>query len=162
VPHFQMSITKSYTAFALGRAIQLGYLTMDDLNKPVVDFLKDLDRSKLVEGAESVTLAEALNMGSGISLIREKILKYKDHPEALKGQKQIQAYFESSEPIPSAPRKFRYQPSDPAMIMQVLETVVPGSAEEFIRKELMGKMGLPKKGPATSCSARSTPRPAKT
>ncbi len=142
VPHFQMSITKSYTAFALGRAIQLGYLTMDDLDRPVVEFLKDLDRSKLVKGAESVTLAEALNMGSGISLIREKIRKYKEHPESLKGQKQIQAYFECSQPIPPAPRKFRYQPADPAMIMQVLETLVPGSAEDFIRKELMGKMGI--------------------
>ena len=28
------------------------------------------------------------------------------------------------------------------MIMQVLEVLVPGSAEEFIRKELMGKMGV--------------------
>ena len=27
-PHFQMSITKSYTALAIGRAIQLGYITM--------------------------------------------------------------------------------------------------------------------------------------
>ena len=31
-PHFQMSITKSYTALALGRAIQLGHLDMDDLD----------------------------------------------------------------------------------------------------------------------------------
>ena len=27
-PHYQMSITKSYTAYALGRAIQMGYLTI--------------------------------------------------------------------------------------------------------------------------------------
>jgi CubicO group peptidase (beta-lactamase class C family) len=142
MPHFQMSITKSYTAFALGRAIQLGYLTMADLNKPVVDYLKDLDRSRLVEGAEKVTLAEALNMSSGISLIKERIKKYKDHPKLLKGQKQIQAYFECSRPIQAAPRKFGYKAADPAMIMQVLEAVVPGSAKEFIRKELMGKMGI--------------------
>jgi len=142
VPHFQMSITKSYTAFALGRAIQLGYLKMEDLNKPVVDFLKELDRSKLVKGAESVTLAEALNMRSGITLIKEKIRKYKEQPESLQGQKQVQAYFECSEPITPAPRKFRYQPADPALIMQVLETVVPSSAKEFIRKQLMGKMGI--------------------
>ena len=34
-PHYQMSITKSHTALALGRAIQLGYLKMEDLDKPV-------------------------------------------------------------------------------------------------------------------------------
>jgi len=142
VPHFQMSITKSYTAFALGRAIQLGYLAMGDLNKPAVDFLKDLDRSKLVDGADTITLHDALSMNSGIRLIKEKVADFKDKPELLKGQKQVQAYLEASEPIPPAPREFRYQPADPALIMQVLETVVPGSAERFIRKELMGKMGI--------------------
>ncbi len=142
LPHFQMSITKAYTAFALGRAMQLGYLTMEDLNKPVADFLEDLDRSRLVKGADKVTLAEALTMRSGVRLIKEKMQKYKDHPELLEGQKQIEAYFEASEPIPPAPREFRYQAADPAMIMQVLEVVVPGSAEDFIRKELMGRMGI--------------------
>ena len=39
-PHYQMSITKSYTALALGRAIQLGYLKMEDLDKPAIGFLK--------------------------------------------------------------------------------------------------------------------------
>ncbi len=39
-PHYQMSITKSYTAVAIGRAIQLGHLTTADLDKPVVSFLK--------------------------------------------------------------------------------------------------------------------------
>ena len=142
LPHFQMSITKSYTAFALGRAIQLGYMKMEDLNKPVVDFLKDLDRSKLVEGADKVTLAEAMNMRSGVKLTREKVMKYKNKPELLKGQKQIQAYLSDSVPILPAPRKFGYKASDPAMIMQVLEAVVPGSAADFIKKELMGKMGI--------------------
>ena len=142
LPHFQMSITKSYTAFALGRAMQLGYLTMEDLNKPVIEYLKDLDRSKLVEGADAITLADALTMRSGIRLIKEKVLSFKENPELLQGQRQVQAYLEASEPIPPAPREFRYQAADPALIMQVLETVVPGSAEEFIQKELMGRMGI--------------------
>ena len=142
LPHFQMSITKSYTAFALGRAMQLGYLTMEDLNKPVIDYLEDLDRSKLVEGADAITLADALTMRSGIRLIKEKVLSFKENPELLQGQRQVQAYLEASEPIPPAPREFRYQAADPALIMQVLETAVPGSAEEFIQKELMGRMGI--------------------
>ena len=45
LPHFQASATKAYTSLVLGRAMQLGYLTMDDLNKPVVSFLKELDPS---------------------------------------------------------------------------------------------------------------------
>jgi CubicO group peptidase (beta-lactamase class C family) len=142
VPHFQMSITKSYTAFALGRAMQLGYLAMPDLDKPVVDFLEEIDRTKLVEGANRITLAEALNMRSGVKLTREKIQKYKGHPELLRGQKQIQAYLQDSDPIAPAPRTFGYKAADPAMIMQVLQVLVPGSAESFIRTELMEKMGI--------------------
>lgn len=54
--HPQSSATKSYTSLALGRAIQLGYLTMADLDKPVISFLENIDRTKLVSGAEKVTL----------------------------------------------------------------------------------------------------------
>jgi hypothetical protein len=60
----------------------------------------------------------------------------------LKGQGQIQAYLEHSEPIPRSPREFKYQGADPAMTMQVLEAVVPGGAREFIETELLGAMGI--------------------
>jgi CubicO group peptidase (beta-lactamase class C family) len=122
--------------------MQLGYLTMGDLNRPVVDYLKNLDRSRLVEGADTITLADALTMRSGIRLIKEKVADFKDKPELLRGQRQVQVYLEASEPIPRAPREFKYQAADPALIMQILEVAVPGTAEDFIRKEFMGKMGI--------------------
>lgn len=140
-PHYQMSITKSYTAFALGRAIQLGYLKKQDLNKPVISFLKKIDHSKLVEGADKITIAAAMNMSSGVRLEKDKIKEIMKTPKKLKGQGQIQAYLENSTPIPENP-KYKYQAADPAMVMQVLETVVPGSAKEFIRTEFLGKMGI--------------------
>jgi len=130
-PHYQMSITKSYTAMAIGRAIQLGYLTMADLDKPVVGFLKNVDQSKLVAGAGSITLAEAMNMRSGIRLDEGQAKELVKHPAALKGQGQIQAYLEHSAPIPPPP-----------MTMQVLEAAVPGGAKTFIAQELFGKMGI--------------------
>jgi CubicO group peptidase (beta-lactamase class C family) len=142
LPHYQMSITKSYTALALGRAIQLGYLTMEDLNKPFVSFLKDLDPSKFIEGAENVTLHEAMNMRSGIRISKEKIKAVMKNPAQLKGQGQIQAYLENSEPISPESQKFKYQGSDPSITMQVLEAIVPGSAKDFIKKEVLGKMGI--------------------
>jgi hypothetical protein len=71
-PHYQMSITKSYTAFTLGRAIQLGHFSMNDLHKPVVHFLKDLDRTKLVAGADTLTLHKIMHMGSGIRVSESK------------------------------------------------------------------------------------------
>jgi len=141
-PHYQMSITKSYTAMAIGRAIQLGHLTMADLDKPVVGFLKDLDQNTLASGAASITLAQAMNMRSGIRLAQGKVKELRRASEGLRGQGQIQAYLQRTAPIPEAPREFKYQGSDPSMTMQVLEAVVPGSAREFIATELLREMGI--------------------
>jgi len=141
-PHYQMSITKSYTAMAIGRAIQLGHLSMADLNKPTVSFLKNLDQTKLAPGANKITLAEAMNMRSGIRLAPEKVAELRRASESLRGQGQVQAYLQHSAPIPKSPREFKYQGSDPSMTMQVLEAVVAGSARKFIESELLGKMEI--------------------
>ena len=141
-PHYQMSITKSYTAMALGRAIQLGHLTMADLNKPAISFLQDVNPATLVEGADQITLHQAMHMSSGIRLNPDKTAQLRRSPGKLKGQAQIQAYLNNSEPIAAAPRAFKYQASDPAITMQVIESVVPGTAEDFIQKELWGRLGV--------------------
>ena len=98
---------------------------MDDLDKPAIGFLTELDRGRLVGGAQSITLHQAMQMGSGIRLDPEKVRELRKHQEKLKGQRQMQAYLENSAPIPAAPRKFKYQASDPAIAMQVLEAVLP-------------------------------------
>ncbi|MEM7602855.1 MAG: serine hydrolase, partial [Verrucomicrobiota bacterium] len=141
-PHYQMSITKSYTAMALGRAIQLGHFTMEDLDRPVVSFLGELDTSRLVDGANDITLAEAMNMHSGIRIDEAAAKELRKDPSKLIGQGQVQAYLENSAPIPAAPRDYKYQGSDPSMIMQVIEAVVPGTARSFIEEELLGQMGI--------------------
>ena len=141
-PHYQMSITKSYTAMALGRAMQLGYLSMEDLDKPVVSFLKKLNASKLTKGADKITLHEAMHMSSGIRLPQKKVHQLIDRPERLLGQGQVQAYLQFSSPISPYPRDYKYQASDPSITMQVLQSVVPGSAEDFIRDELLKPMGI--------------------
>ena len=142
MPHYQMSITKSYTSLALGRAMQLGYIKMADLDKPVVSFLKDIDQSKLVSGADKVTLHEAMNMRSGIRVDKKKVFDLMKKGVSLKGQKQIEAYFTHSSPITKESQKYKYQGSDPSITMQVIETIVPGTAKEFIDKEVLGKMGI--------------------
>jgi CubicO group peptidase (beta-lactamase class C family) len=141
-PHYQMSITKSYTAMGVGRAIQLGHLSMADLKKPVITFLKKLQTESLVKGADKITLHQAMHMSSGIRVQPDKVKLLRKSPERLRGQGQIQAYLQHSDPIPPAPRKFKYQASDPALAMQVIEAVVPGTAEDFIREELLGRLGI--------------------
>ena len=71
-PHGQASAVKGYTSLVLGRAIQMGYLGMDDLDKPLIHFLNDLDPSKLAPGAEKITLHKALTMHGGLTIDQEK------------------------------------------------------------------------------------------
>ncbi len=141
LPHFQASATKAYTCLVLGRAIQLGYLTMSDLDKPLISFLKDLDPTKFVEGAEKITLHKAMTMRSGIRLSKEQRKAFEKTPVQLKGQKQVQTFLEHSAPITSVSQSFLYQ-DDPRLVMQVIEAVVPGTAKDFIKKELLNKMGI--------------------
>ncbi|WP_052607341.1 serine hydrolase domain-containing protein [Lentisphaera araneosa] len=138
-PHIVMSISKSLTAMALGRAMQLGYISMADLDKPVLDFLTKVDKTKVVDGAEQVTLAEVLNLHSGIKLDKNKMKKA---GKKLKGQKMVEAMFSASQPIVKEKQQWQYGGIDPTITMTVVDTVAPSSAQEFISKEFFGKMGI--------------------
>lgn len=141
--HPQASATKTYTSLALGRAIQLGHLTMADLDRPVISFLGDLDTTNFVEGAEKVTLHQALTMRTGIRISDEQGEKFENNSDQVKGQKFVQAIFEHSAPITEESQSsFAYGNYGPPLVMQVIEAVVPGAAEEFIKNELLDKMGI--------------------
>ena len=140
--HQQASATKSYTGMVLGRAIQLGYLTMDDLHKPVVSFLKDLDPSKFVEGSEKITLYQALTMRGGISISSNKWQELRGNRDALKGQGLVQVLLENSAPITAESQSYVYGNFNPEFVMQVVEAVVPGTAKDFVKKELFDKLGI--------------------
>ena len=165
-PHYQMSITKSYTALAIGRAIQCGYITMDDLDRPVCEFLKQLESSQFAEGAATITLADVMTMRSGIRIPQNVQSQIRSDTANVQGQHQVQMFFERTAPIGSVPREFKYQGIDPAITMQVLEAVVPESAEAFLKKELLQKLnisqfhwpedisGLPKSAAGSSMRSR--------
>ncbi|MCF6437618.1 serine hydrolase [Pseudoalteromonas sp. MMG022] len=142
LPHPQASATKSYVSMALGRAIELGYLSMADLNKPIIHFLQQLDTSKMVKGADKITLHKALNMRSGIRLTRAQQDELAKQSEQMKGQAQVQTYLQHSPTISAQSQSFNYQNLDPKLVMQVLDAVVPGGAKAFIKKELLDKLGI--------------------
>jgi len=141
LPHNQASATKTYTGLLLGRAIQLGYLGMSDLDKPLVSFLKGLDPSKFIDGAEKITLHQALTMTTGIRVSDENREKMQKNPDRLKGQGEVQALFEHSDPITAESQKFAYS-AGPGLVMQVIDAVVPGTVQDFIKNEFLGKMGI--------------------
>lgn len=139
--HDQASATKSYTSMLLGRAIQLGYLTIDDLDKPLVSFLKDLESTKFVTGAEKITLNLALTSRTGIRISEKLREEMNNNPDQLKGQGKVQALLEHSAPITEESQVFKYG-DGVGLVMQVIEAVVPGSAMDFIKKEFLDKMGI--------------------
>ena len=152
LPHPQASATKAYTSLLLGRAIQLGYLSMADLDKPLVSFLKDLDPTKFAEGVEKITLHQALTMRGGLGITKEQQEEFEKNPAALKGQGLVQTLLGHTKPITLASQRFLYGNFNPTLVMQVIDAVVPGTAKDFIKNELLEKMGITDYGWGTDIS----------
>ncbi len=142
LPHGQASAVKGYTSLILGRAIQLGYLTMEDLDKPLTHFLKNLDPKKFTQGTEKITLHKALTMQGGLKIDREKWKEVENDSVRLKGQGLVQTLLERSEPITNETQTYLYGNFNPMMVMTVIDAVVPGTAENFIQKEFLDKLGI--------------------
>jgi len=141
--HPQVSAAKAYTSLALGRAIQLGYLTMTDLDRPLISFFDDLDREKLVEGAELITLKKALTMRGGLSVSQEKWEELEENPDTIQGGRHfIQALLEHSGPITAESQTFFYGNHNPPMVMAVIDAVAPGTAQDFIKTEILDKLDI--------------------
>ncbi len=142
LPHGQASAVKGYTSLILGRAIQLGYLTMEDLNKPLIHFLKDTNPEKFIKGAEKLTLHKALTMHGGLTIDREKWKEIENDSVKLKGQGLVQTLLEYSKPITDETQVFLYGNFNPMLVMTVIDAVVPGTVEDFIKNELLDKLGI--------------------
>ena len=140
--HPQASATKGHTSLILGRAMQLGYLTMADLEKPLIDFLPELDRSKLAAGAEKITLHKALTMRGGLNGVREKWEELEKNPAPLQGQGLVQTLLQESGPITDETQSYLYGNFNPMLVMAVIDAVVPGTAQEFIKAEILDKLGI--------------------
>jgi len=142
VPHGQASAVKAYTSLVLGRAIQMGYLSMEDLNKPLIHFLKDVDPKKIAKGAEKITLHKALTMHGGLNIDSDKWKEIENDSVRLKGQGLVRTLLEQSGPITSESQTYLYGNFNPMLVMTVIDAVVPGTAEDFIKTELLDKLGI--------------------
>jgi len=140
--HGQASAVKSYTSLVLGRAIQMGYLTMADLDKPLISFLKDLATTKLVVGAEKITLHKALTMHGGLSIESEKWQEIEKNPEPLLGQGLVQTLLSHSAPITEESQTYKYGNHNSMLVMTVIDAVVPGTAKDFIKNEVLDKLDI--------------------
>ena len=164
-PHYAMSITKTLTSMALGRAMQLGHLKLSDLDRPVIEFMPAINRKAIQPGVETITLRDVLMMKSG--------LRFKDRtvePQLaarFQGQAFFQKLFENTAPVTQRSKQYKYTGTDPLLVMMVLDQRVPGRVQDFIRKELIDRVvgdpylwsehgcGLPKAGAGSSLTSRT-------
>lgn len=162
-PHYLMSVTKTMVSVTLGRAIQKGLLTIADLDKPVVDFMPELDRSKIQQGVDTITLRDALYMKTGLRFGKQNI---KEVGETHQKQAYFQQLFEMTEPITPESKQYKYTGTSPALVLMVLDIKTGGKVKEFIKNEVIDKLelsaawadrpyGLPAGGAATSFTSRS-------
>ncbi len=142
LPHGQASAVKAYTSLVLGRAIQMGYLSMEDLHKPLISFLKDVDPKKFTKGAEKITLHKALTMRGGLTIDSDKWKEIEKDSVRLTGQGLVQTLLEQSGPITPESQTYLYGNFNPMLVMTVIDAVVPGTAENFIKTELLDKLGI--------------------
>jgi len=142
-PHYMMSITKTMTSVTLARAMQLGLINMADLDKPVISFMPEIDKSKLQPGVETITLRDALYMKTGLRWNGDKGDKVEmtigaDH----KKQNYFQELFVQTAPVSQQNKEYKYTGTDPSIIMMILDIKTQGKAEDFIKNDLAGKLGL--------------------
>jgi len=163
-PHYTMSVTKTLTSVTLARAIQLGLLGMDDLDKPVIGFMPEIDRAKIQPGVDTITLRDALFMKSGLRFEDDKFVwKLGDrYPR----QQFFQQLFENTAPVTAQSKRYRYTGIDPSMIMMIVDIKTGGEVQAFIAKEVAGKVGavytwadqgcgIPKCGAGSNFTSRS-------
>lgn len=132
-PHYQMSITKSITAYAIGKAIELGKIKSDsDL---ILKYLPEVDRSKVAKGVDTLTLKDLLTMNSGI-----RFKKGKKRPKiTLKNHAQL--YLTQTAPIPEK-KVYKYDGTNVDLLCHILYNTTGMTLTEFTKKHLFGPMGI--------------------
>ncbi len=150
-PHYMMSVTKTLTSVTLARAIQLDFLKMDDLDKPVLHFMPKIDKSKVKPGVDTITLREVLFMKSGLRFENRSATS----TSAFKGQDYFQHLFENTAPVTPESKEYKYTGTDPSIIMMAIDIRAKkkgfSGVQEFIKTELAEKFGVSYCWPDQEC-----------
>lgn len=163
-PHYAMSVTKTITSLTLARAIQLGIFKMNDLDKPIIDFMPEINRTKIQSGVDSITLRNALMMKSGLRFKDPKVVNTLGRD--FKKQAYFQKLFELTAPVSEASKEYKYTGVDPSMIMMLIDIKTDSNVQKFIKDEIANKLrlnyvwedqscGIPKCGAGSSFTSRS-------
>ena len=134
-PHYQMSITKSITASAIGKLIDMGKIESE--NDLILKYLPEVDRSKIAEGAENLTIKDLLTMSSGI--------RFKGNKAALRKivtkDNCAELYLTYTAPIPDK-KKYKYDGTNPSILQHIIFNLSGMNLNDFSEKYIFGPMGI--------------------
>ena len=132
-PHYQMSITKSILAYAIGKAIDLGKIgSVDEL---LVDHLSGFDLSQLPGGVDTLTLHDLLTMNSGLRV--DKKISSKPIERSMFAQKILS----NASPIRSD-KTFKYDGLNCELLTHVLYNATGQTLGQFAGEHLFGPLGI--------------------
>ncbi|MEO0445686.1 MAG: serine hydrolase [Verrucomicrobiota bacterium] len=140
-PHYAMSITKTLTSVTLARAMKLGFLSLEDLDQPIIDFMPEIDRSHIQPGVETITLRDALFMKSGLRFPNQQMVF--ELGKQYDRQAYFQKLFETTSPVTPKSKEYKYTGVDPSLIMMIIDIKVGGNVQEFIRQEIADPLAIP-------------------
>ncbi|GJM60970.1 serine hydrolase [Persicobacter diffluens] len=132
-PHYQMSITKSMTALAVGLALEEGIF--HSVEDPVLKYFP-FDQGELPEAAFQIKMKDALTMQSGIRL--PKNFKPATVKEDIELWRQI---FKEAEYLPAG-SAYKYQGIDPSLFSSALYLQTGKTMEEYLHEKLLMPMGI--------------------
>jgi len=132
-PHYQMSITKSIVAYAIGKAIELGKIKSE--NDLILAYLPQVDRSKVAKGVDTLTLKDLLTMNSGI-----RFKKPAKRPK-ITLENHAQLYLTLTAPIP-AKKIYKYDGTNVDLLCHILHNSTGMTLTDCAKKHLFGPMGI--------------------
>ncbi|MCF6312258.1 MAG: beta-lactamase family protein [Verrucomicrobiales bacterium] len=132
--HYQMSITKSIMSYAIGKAIEQGKIKSE--NDLILDYLPEVDRSKVAPGVEALTLKDLLTMSSGIRIKRgnksQTQITLKNHAQVI---------LSLSNPIPEQ-KKYKYDGVNLDLLGHILFNTTGKTLGEFAGEYIFAPMGI--------------------
>lgn len=131
-PHYQMSITKSVASFALGIAIDKGFIESE--NDLILKHIPEVDSSKLSDNTKSIKIKDVLSMKSGIQLDKE-FLNGVDEKDFIN-----QSLLKSNTLVPGT--IFKYQGINPEIIVQILWNTTGKNMVDFVDEYLYNPLGI--------------------
>ena len=131
--HYQMSITKSIVALCIGKAIELGKIGSE--NDFILDYLPEVDRSKVAKGVETLTIKDLLTMNSGIRY------KKASQSNSLTQANHAELYLANTKPI-RANKAYKYDGTNVDLLVHILFNTTGMTLGEAADKYVFAPLGI--------------------